>query len=295
MRILATSDLHYNIKRSKEPARDVARRVVNRGGDIFILAGDIAGVDSEHFLRGLELFSGFTAKKLLVAGNHDLWIKPGECSFEKWSKRLPQLAAQAGFTMLDHEPTVIGDLGFVGNVGWYAYGFRDDRLAIPMRFYQAKVAPGRAARLSEYHHLLDPVDPILPQHHAITTAWRDGEYVRLSMSDLDFVDYLAGRLERHLAQIEPRCRKIIAVMHHLPHRDLVWYRGDANWDFAAAFLAASDLRMSSIDARIFASACPDTITGPTLSKPEVQSILASAAPTKTKRCWRLISDASQEL
>ena len=27
-------------------------------------------------------------------------------------------------------------------------------------------------------------------------------------------------------------------MHHLPCRQLVWYRDDANWDFATAFLGS---------------------------------------------------------
>ncbi len=242
MRILASSDLHYNIKRSKEPARDLARRVLKRGGDVFILAGDIAGIEPEMFLRGLELFSGFSGKKFLVAGNHDLWVRAGHCSFEKWTKHLPALALEAGFKMLDHEPQMVGPIGFVGNVGWYDYSFRDDRLNIPIRFYEAKVAPGRALRLSEWQHLLEGDDPIRPEHREITSAWRDGEYVRLPMNDSEFVEHLAGRLQDDLSAVSGRSEKIVAVMHHVPRRDMVWYRGESNWDFAAAFLGSRRFR-----------------------------------------------------
>ena len=238
MRILASSDLHYNIKRSKGPAQDLAQRVLRRGGDVFILAGDIAGIEPEMFQRGLELFSGFTGKKLLVAGNHDLWVKPGQCSFEKWSKLLPALAREAGFEMLDHQPCVIGNIGFVGNIGWYDYSFRDEDLRIPLRFYEAKIGPGRAWRLEEWHHLLDKEYPLPPEHQDITTAWRDGEFVKLPMSDTEFVEHLAQKLRADLSAVAASCEKIVSVIHHVPRRDLVWYRGDSNWDFAAAFLGS---------------------------------------------------------
>lgn len=242
MRILASSDLHYNIPRSKEPAEDLARRVVRRGGDVFILAGDTAAIDPEMFLRGLELFHDFRGRKFLVAGNHDLWVVPGDCSFEKWTQRLPAAAREAGFEMLDHAPAVVGGIGFVGNIGWYDYSFRDDTLAIPMRFYEAKVAPGRAWRLEEYRHLLAPISDLRPDHLEITTAWRDGEYVKFPMPDAGFVEHLIERLEGDLAAVAGQCQTIVTVLHHVPRRELVWYRGDPNWDFAAAFLGSGRFR-----------------------------------------------------
>jgi predicted phosphohydrolase len=238
MRILASSDLHYNIKRSIEPTRDLARRVCRRGGDVLILAGDIAGIDEVHFLEALKLFSHFPGQKLLVAGNHDLWVRGDINSYEKWSQQLPALASQAGFHMLDHSPKLFGDVGIAGNIGWYDYSFRDTELAVPLRFYQAKIGPGRAQRLEEWQHLIAPSDELLPIHSDITSAWRDGEFVRLNMADESFVQMLLDRLETDLKTISEKSEKIVAVIHHLPRRDLVWYRGDANWDFAAAFLGS---------------------------------------------------------
>jgi len=242
MRILASSDLHYNIKRSKEPAEELARKTVLRGGDVLILAGDIAGIGPEHFLGCLELFSKFKGEKFLVAGNHDLWVRPGQCSFEKWSKHLPRLAKEAGFWMLDHQPKIVDHIGFVGNIGWYDYSFRDEGLKIPMRFYEAKVGPGRALRLSEYQHLLDPTDQLLPEHRDITTSWRDGQYVNLPMSDKEFVEHLIEKLQTDLIGVSRNCEKMVAVFHHLPCRKLIWYRQNSNWDFAAAFLGSQRFR-----------------------------------------------------
>jgi 3',5'-cyclic AMP phosphodiesterase CpdA len=241
MRILASSDLHYNIKRSIEPTRDLARQVRRRGGDVLILAGDIAGIDETNFLEALELFADFKGEKLLVAGNHDLWVSPGDCSYEKWTNRLPKLARRMGFTMLDHETRVIGNIGFVGNVGWYDYTLRDHRLAIPLRFYQAKIGPGRALRVSEWQHLLPPEDELRPEHHDITFSWKDGEFVNLPMNDEEFLDLLKNRLQADLERISERSEKIVTILHHLPRRELVWYRDDANWDFATAFLGSQRL------------------------------------------------------
>jgi calcineurin-like phosphoesterase family protein len=238
MRILVASDLHYNIKRSIDPTRNLAQRVRQRGGDVLILAGDIAGVDESVFTEALDLFSDFKGEKMLVAGNHDLWVAPGDNSYEKWFKRLPKLAQNSGFSMLDHAPKMSGHIGFVGNIGWYDYSFRDTRLNVPMRFYQSKIGPGRARRLAEWEHLVDSVCDLHPNHYEITSAWRDGDFVRLPMTDEDFTSHLAQKLQTDLSYISPKCDKIVAVLHHLPRRELVWYRGDPNWDFVTAFLGS---------------------------------------------------------
>jgi len=140
--------------------------------------------------------------------------------------------------MLDQSPKIIGHIGFAGNIGWYDYSFRDDRLNVPLQFYQAKIGPGRAMRMQEYQYLLTSELSLEPEHHEIITAWRDGEFVRLTMSDREFTEHLARRLELDLNQLGSACEKIVTVLHHLPRRDLVWYRGEANWDFVAAFLGS---------------------------------------------------------
>ena len=74
MRILATADLHYDVWRSREPTRRLARELLAVGGDVLILAGDTAGRQIEDFRRCLELFADFSGPKLLVPGNHCVWV-----------------------------------------------------------------------------------------------------------------------------------------------------------------------------------------------------------------------------
>ncbi|NLX07209.1 MAG: hypothetical protein GXY33_18890 [Phycisphaerae bacterium] len=241
MRIIATSDLHYNIARSRPGVRQAAQKVAQRGGDVLVIAGDIAGIDTAIFAEALELFADFRGPKLLVAGNHDLWVAPGRCSLEKWSRELPQIARRYGFHMLDHEPYYADGVAFVGTVGWYDYSFRLRKLDVPLRFYQAKMGPGRVAAVPELSNLLESQDDLHDHHFAITAAWRDGQYVNLPFDDPGFTDHLAERLDEHLKAAVARSPHVVAVTHHLPRRELVWYRGDPGWDFVAAFLGSDKL------------------------------------------------------
>ena len=60
MRILATADLHYDIWRSRQPAERLASQIIAAGGDVLILAGDTAGIDSEKLAQCLQLFDRFS-------------------------------------------------------------------------------------------------------------------------------------------------------------------------------------------------------------------------------------------
>jgi len=238
LRILASSDLHYNLPRSRPGVRDLAKQVAHRGADVLVLAGDIAGTKLSDFAEALELFEPFKNQKLLVAGNHDLWVDADGDSHSKWAEELPELAKQYDFRMLDCGELIVDDVAFVGNVGWYDYTFRRDDLAIPMRFYEAKIGPGFAAATPELEFLLEPRSELQRRHFRITTAWQDGRYVDLPFGDVEFTDRLIGRLEEQLVRAANKVDKIVSVIHHLPHRELVRYRGEISWDFAAAFLGS---------------------------------------------------------
>ncbi len=238
MRILASSDLHYNIPRSRKPTRELAQQIISQQADVLIIAGDIAGYDTDRFARALDLFSEFKGIKLLVPGNHDLWVNNGVNSFEKWKNILPEIARKYGFVMLDGNPQIIGDIGFVGNVGWYDYSFRDKTLNVPLQFYKAKIGPGRALynnQLAEFD--INP-ENLEDTHKAITSIWNDRNFVKLPFSDEEFTELLASQLKDDIEKIANKCKHIIAITHHLPTRKLVWYRGQPNWDFAAAFLGS---------------------------------------------------------
>ena len=85
MKILVTSDLHYDITRSREPTRDLARRVCAKGGDALVLVGDTAGARLEPLGEALTLFDGFPGKANIgVAAAH--------------GKRAPEVAATRSFS-----------------------------------------------------------------------------------------------------------------------------------------------------------------------------------------------------
>lgn len=246
MRILITADLHYDITRSQEPARQLAADICRRGGDALVLLGDSAGADLRPLRQCLALFESFNGVKLLVPGNHCLWCTGGENSVERYEQTLPQVAREGGFEVLDHSPKILvgehGPVGLVGSIGWYDYAFAEAELGIPEAFYEAKVAPGAAAYYEEYHHLIESHGgQLTPRQLSMSSRWMDGTHVRLGMSDAQFVDVLVRRLRAQLQDLAPRVERIVAFLHHLPFDELVPRGRPDKFAFAAAYMGSPRL------------------------------------------------------
>lgn len=242
VRIVVTADLHYNISRSREPVRRLAAETCAAGGDALVLVGDTAGADPGPLSDCLRLFDGFEGLKLLVPGNHCLWCRDGEDSLFRYHTLLPRVAAEAGFTVLDHEPAVIGDVGLVGSIGWYDYSFADETLDIPEPFYRAKVAPGAARMLAEHRPLIEAHRGKLRERHlSFAARWMDGRYVRLPVSDERFVEMLCETLAGQLRQLAGCAERIVAFTHHLPFEQLVPRNRPDRFAFAAAYMGSPRL------------------------------------------------------
>jgi predicted phosphohydrolase len=237
MKIIITADLHYNVKRSREPARHMIERIKGARPDVVALVGDTAGHDLSVLSECLRLFADYNGHKLFVAGNHELWSHAGD-SWERYERHLPDAAREAGFHYLDESPLIVDDIAFVGSVGWYDYSFRYEDLGVPLRFYEAKVGPGAAERLTECRHLLADSDDVPEAARHISARWMDGPNVKLPFSDPEFTDLLVERLDHHLTGLPDRVSEVVALIHHLPFADLIRRRGDPSWDFAAAFLGS---------------------------------------------------------
>jgi predicted phosphohydrolase len=239
----ATADLHYNIPRSRQPAERIARRICDAGGDALVLVGDTAGAEPAAMADCLGLFESFPGRKLLVPGNHCLWCRPGEDSLTRYHELLPAVAAEAGFTLLDHAPQILdGRVGLVGSIGWYDFAFRDESLEVPLGFYRAKLAPGAATYYTEHRQLVaDHRETLTDDHLAISTVWKDGRHVNLPMSDEAFTELLCDRLAAQLDALAPRVERIVAFTHHVPFEPLVPRRPEPKWAFAAAFLGSPRL------------------------------------------------------
>lgn len=238
MQLVVTSDLHYNVLRSKQPTLSVAEEICGLPADALLVLGDVAGQDLGILRDCLHLFDRFGGRKFFVPGNHELWTLPGECSFTRYETILPDVCDAAGFHMLDREPVVVDGVGLAGSIGWYDFAFRPERLGIPLRFYREKVAPGAASRLDRYTHLLDRTDDVPEASMRMGTRWMDGEYVRLPMDDLEFCARLLERLERHLTLLADACETIVVGLHHVPFAELVPPNDNPSWAFAGAFLGS---------------------------------------------------------
>jgi len=239
MKILVTADLHYEIPRSRRPAAKLIRRICREGGDAVVLVGDTGGAKLEPLAEALDLFADFTGLKLMIPGNHCLWCAGQESSMDRYESILPELAAEYGFVLLDHNPNLLGDVALVGSVGWYDYSFADQSLGIPTDFYRAKIAPGAAAHLGGYDDLLAKHTGKIPaEAFELRSRWMDGRYVRLPMSDEKFCGFLADRLAAQLAEMSGKAKRIVAFLHHLPFRELVPESKNERIAFAAAYLGS---------------------------------------------------------
>lgn len=237
MKVLVTADLHFDIARSREPTMALAARICATPADALLIVGDLAGADLEILEACLREFAGFDGVRMFVAGNHDVWTR-GESSLHRYEEELPRVAAGHGFHYLDHEPLYLDDVAFVGTMGWYDYQFapRDSRM--PMRFYENKISPAAAERLSAYHHLVEGHDDVTEEMRGFAVRWMDGEHVRFSMSDREFCDRLVTRFRAHLHAASRRAAHIVAAVHHLPFEEFVTQHDGTTWPFVRAFMGS---------------------------------------------------------
>lgn len=237
MRLLVTADLHYNHPKSRVLAGELIERMNSAGGDVLLVVGDTGVAEGDSIERCLERFR-FGGPKLFVPGNHELWTTAGD-SDAILRDVLPRRVREMGWHWLQGEPLRVGDVGFAGSVGWYDYAFAQRGLGIPRRFYERKVSPGAAARLSEHTDLFDPShgDDVPPAAREVVARWNDAKFVRLGRSDEAFLAELLDALRGQLASLADLPR-VVAAVHHLPFGELLPPSHRAQWDFAKAFLGS---------------------------------------------------------
>lgn len=240
MRVLATADLHYEFPEHRERVDALAAEMCRAGGDVLALAGDTFAHDLALLERCLRLFEPFHGERLLVAGNHDLWTRQGD-SFALYDRLIPEAARACGFHDLDAGPRVLGDVAFVGTIGWYDYSFRDDRLGVPLRFYEHKVAPGYALHDPAFARLVADTADIAPAGLRANSRWMDGAMIRWGFTDPAFNQLTLERLAAQLAAVEAQARTVVAVTHHIPFPEMLQRKHDPTWAFGNAFMGSVGL------------------------------------------------------
>ncbi len=221
MRVLVTSDLHYGVSRHGDASvRALAERVSGERAEALVVVGDI-GHDVASLRECLELFRGFDGPRLAVPGNHDVWLtdRPTSDSWILHEEVLPEVFLGAGFHPLHIEPRVLGDVAFVGSMGWYDYSFRDD-IGIPEDAYVTKIYPGHDEPL-----------------------WNDARFARFPWTDEELTEKLAARLEAQL-RATACAKRTFAIVHHLTSKRLLVHPRaivPRVWRFANAFLGSERL------------------------------------------------------
>jgi Icc-related predicted phosphoesterase len=278
MRIIATSDLHIS-PITEERIRNNARRAEDEGtrDDVLVIAGDLTTairrgemftVDDDDFHKCLGYFEGFPGKRLVVPGNHDLWVTNGQSSIDRYNS-MPAIFGEHGFHMLDHSPVVIGGVGFVGNVGWYDYSFRrpdrplgDVKLIVDgesgpeVKEWEELTAGDYARKFVKYfvESELPPNDVLMrnPERYLRYAGWNDGVFIKWADTERKFLGIPLGRkytdesflgecvrnLERDLRRVNRQSDQIVVVTHHLPFREMVEMKGEPSWDFNNAYMGS---------------------------------------------------------
>ncbi len=213
MKIAFTSDIHADVSTENEDIVHVHLPALCREApDVFVICGDVSA-DRASFARVLRAYDKVTCPKLVVAGNHDLWVdNKQENSVDKYRYVLPRLAEENGFSYLGFSPYTVGRVGFVGTCGWYDYSFRNENLddGISESDYRRKQFG--------------------------TRRWMDVLHCDWSsMEDRDVTGMMNQSLKRQIADIGDRADHIVVVLHHVPFRALLTYKGEPSWDFLNAF------------------------------------------------------------
>lgn len=197
MRIFFISDLHYDARRGRGATREAAAWLTDHAtpDDVLVLGGDYAN-DLETLIECLDLFDQFPGPRFAIAGNHDVWVDEDEGSLPKY-RRLSDVFERAGFRPLEEGPAVVGDVGFVGALGWYDYSFRVPQLGIDEEVYREKRLP-------------DSPQPV----------WKDAYYANWEASDEQVTDWQLDRLRDQLEQLTD-VSEIVGAMHHVPTEKLL--------------------------------------------------------------------------
>ncbi len=214
MRIAAISDIHVRNDGSDRMLLDTIRaRVETLSPDIFIIAGDLSS-DLQILSDSLETLFQPSCTNLFVSGNHDIFFEKGNGlgSIDKYSKRIGEVCEKNKFVNLPENPFIVGRTAFVGSIGWYDYSLRRQDLRIPESAYERKEFKGE--------------------------VWFDLFSIDWEFTDLEATDLFNRKLEYDLANLPRGIEQVVYVSHHIPFRELSYYKGRLPWDFFSAFMGA---------------------------------------------------------
>ena len=213
LRLALTADLHWGShERGDEATRQMTRFLAAAPPDAFIVAGDVGA--GEHFGECLAHFESLPGRKMLVPGNHDIWVVDDDSrgdSLAVYREHLPDLCARHGFHYLDSGPVIFSEaeLAIVGSINWYDYSWSIDKLREKLPDWERRL---RTKVFSRGRH-------------------NDARFVRWALDDAGFTQDVVTTLDRHLHQVVTKVRQVIVVTHHPAFHGLSFPRvGDIGVD-----------------------------------------------------------------
>ena len=231
MRIAFTSDLHTDHHAANRLVwQEMVALLQDLAPDVFICCGDVSAEEKQFGMTMMAL-EQVACPKLLVPGNHDVWIqnaawlRRGITSEQKYYRLLPALCRAAGVHPLWLEPYVLGDVAFCGNLGWYDYSLRNLALdaCLTVADYRRKTFQDRVWNDGRFVHWLA----------AEATA-----ATRQRLSDEALTASMVQALAQQLQEVQPHVRRIVGVTHMLPFRSMVHYRQEPRTDYFGAFMGS---------------------------------------------------------
>jgi 3',5'-cyclic AMP phosphodiesterase CpdA len=232
VRIALISDVHVEYAGNRTASSELAARLARQRPDVLVVAGDVGSTPSS-IEEGLAQFVDVAAVRTYLPGNHDLWVRlsphdprAGADSWDAYDRTLPEIAQAAGFSYLPAAPLVIGDVGLAGETGWFDYTFRPKLPAL-------RDLPIAAFEAAEYEGW----------------TWPDFQFCDWGMDMPSVTEIMLRRIGTKLTKLDadPAVRKVVAITHHVPFRNLVttWSPEleipEAVWDYCSVFMGSEEL------------------------------------------------------
>ena len=230
MKIAFISDLH--VDRLSEPSHiidAIRNKLLTLGPDVFIIAGDVAA-RTQPFEKTLRAFSELPFEKLLVPGNHDIWVETtslekGIHSGIKYTEIIPQICSRNNFIVLGQDPYTINGAGFAGTIGWYDYTLRNKK----------------------YDHLFS-IETYRNKKFENRFTWNDLKFAHwINTNNKRQKDEVVARemeasLETQIGILKDRkTATIVVVTHHLPFQKMVLHPNRLPFDFFSAYMGSEGL------------------------------------------------------
>jgi len=244
-RFAFTSDLHVDSStENRDFVVSLCQAVQRVEPDVLILGGDIAG-NLDDFNWTLRQFAHLPAVKVVVPGNHDIWIESkralltGYDSGGKYSLHLPRIAGENGFTMLAEHSVMLGRLAIVGCMGWYDYSYRNTDLDTSATLADYARGVWTNPRTGQTHMWNDMQNVwwLKDFHEPAQGLNRAG----LCRSDAEITAIMVAALQEQLAEAtKAKAERVIVVTHFVPSRQLLVY-GGAPRDYWNAYHGAATI------------------------------------------------------